>query len=328
MSKRAWRWLLLSLVIAAPISTSQAVCPLPKLPACISHVIKIDSSRLESLRREYETSKGQGASEEDFMFAWLPARIFSTLLYGDYKMKDLPSDFGLLYWSGFNGGVWLNETVHLTKRLGIDWSWMIRSLKSPMLLYLKCKTQSRLRLIAEGSAGQKQKAARKALKFLAMSYGYNRGYLLKILKHPPAGANTPENILVCGEFLDCQYGAADQAVLAPLLTVRAKLASPPSAEWQKIAGPIKQKLPGSMKGGSWMWKQIMSGRKFSPDSYPALLEISTQFVMLNEAVMLAACQAVAEDHEAQLERALVADAAFRLSLGGYVAGLGKKIPAQ
>ena len=328
MSKWAWRWLLLSLVLAATISTSQATDPAPKLPACASHVMNIDSSRLKALRREYQRSKGQGASEEDFMFSWLPVRIFSRILFGDFNVKDLSSDFRLLYWSGFNGGVWLNEIVHLTKRVGIDWSWMIRSLNRPMLLFMDTEIQSRLRLIAEGSAGQKQKATRKALKSLAMSYGYNRGYLLEILKHPPTGANTPENILVCGEFLDCQYGVADQAVLAPLLTVRAKLASPPSAEWQKIAGTIRQKLPRSMKGGSRMWQRIMSGREFSPDSYPALLEISSQSVMLNEAVMLAACQAVAEKDEPQLERALAADAAFWVSLGGYVAGLGKKIPAQ
>jgi hypothetical protein len=328
MSKRVWRWLLFSLVLAAPISTSQAAGPPPKLPACVSHVIKIDSSRLESLRREYETSKGQGSSEEDFMFTWLPARIFSRILFGDFNVKDLPSDFGLLYWSGFNGGVWLNETVHLTKGLGIDWSWMIRSLKSPMLRYLESKTESRLRLIASGSAGQKEKAARKAIKFLAMSYGYNRGYLLEILKHPPVGANTPENILVCGEFLECHYGSGDQTILAPFLPVRAKLANPPNAEWQTIASTVRRKLPGSIERGGWVWRRIMSGREFSVDSYMALLDISTGFLMLNETVMLAVCQAVAERNEPQLERALAADAASLIGLSGYVIGLGKKISAR
>lgn len=319
---------MLSLVLVATISTSQATDPVPKLPARLRHVINIDCSRLEGFRREYQSSKGQGASEEDFMFSWLPVQIFSRILFGDFNVKDLPSDFGLLYWSGFNGGVWLNEIVHLTKRLGIDWSWMIRSLNRPMLLFMDTKIQSRLKLIAEGSAGQKQKAARKALKSLVMSYGYNRGYLLEILKPPRPGANIPENILVCGEFLDCQYGVADQAVLAPLLMVRAKLTSPSSAEWQKIAGTIRQKLPGSIKTGRRMWHRIMSGREFPPDSYPALLEISSQFLILNEAVMLAVCQAVADKDEPQLERALAADAVFGVSMGGYVAGLGKKNPAQ
>jgi hypothetical protein len=328
MSKRAWRWLWLSLALAVPLSISQAAGPAPKLPACMSHAIKIDSSRLESLRRQYERSKGQGASEEDFMFAWLPAGIFSGLLFDEFNLKDLPSDFGLLYWSGFDGGVWLNKVVRSPKGSGIAWSGIIRLLKGPMLLYLDNRAPSRLRLIASGSAGQKQTAAQKALKFLALSYGYNRGYLLEILKHPPAGAKTPENFLVCGEFLECHYGAGDQAVLAPLLTVRAKLASPPSAEWQTIAATVKQELPGSLKWGSWMWQRIMSGREFSPDSYPVLLNISAGFVMLNEAVMLAGCQAVAEKDEPQLERALAADAALRVSLGGYLVGLGEKIPAQ
>jgi len=44
--------------------------------------------------------------------------------------------------------------------------------------------------------------------------------------------------------------------------------------------------------------------------------------------MLAACQAVAEKNEPQLERALAADAGSGIGLSGYVAGLGKKIPAQ
>jgi len=324
MNEQAWRWLLFSLVLAAPISTSQAAGPPPKLPACISHVIKIDSSRLESLRREYERSKGQGASEEDFMFAWLTAQIFSRILFGDFNLKDLPSDFGLLYWSGLNGGVWLNQIVHFPKGLCM----ITRLFKRPMLLCGANKTRSRLRLIESGSASEKQEAARKAIKFLALIYGYNRGYLLEILKHPPAGANTTENILVCGEFLECQYGGGDQAVLAPLLLVRAKLANPPSSEWETIAATIKNKLPGSITCGGWVWRRIMSGREFSADSYKTLLDISRGFLMANEAVMLAVCQSFAEKDEPQLGRALAADAALRIGLGGYVIGLGGKNPAQ
>ena len=324
MSKQALTWLLISLVLAAPISISHAAGPAPKLPDRISHVIKIDSNRLESLRQEYQRSKGQGASKEDFMFSWLPARIFSRILFGDFSVKELPSDFGLLYWSGFDGGVWLNEAVHLTKRLGIDWSWMIRSLNSPMLRYLESRTESRLRLITEGNADQKQKAARKAIKFLARSYGYNRGYLLEILKHPPVGAKIPQNILICGEFLECHYGSGDQTILTPFLPVRAKLAGPPNAEWQTVASMVRPKLPGSIESGGCVWRRIMSGPEPSVDSYMTLLDISTGFLLLNEAVVLAVCQAVAERNERQLERALAVDAASRIWLAGYVIGLGKK----
>ena len=318
MSKRDWRWLWLSLVLAVPISISQAASPAPKLPASMSNGIKIDSIRRESLRCEYKRSKGQGASEEDFMFSWLPARIFSGLLFGEVNVKDLPSDFGLLYWSGFDGGVWLNKVVR------IRGSGIIRPFKGLILRYLDLdETPSRLQLIESGSAGKKQEAAKEALNFLAWVYGYNRGYLLEILKHAPAGAKIPENFQGCGEILKCHYGAGDQAILAWLMTVRAKVESPPNAEWQEPAKTVKKERPGSVKMGSLFWKVIMSGRELSPDSYLTLLEISRNFLMLNEAVMLKACQAVAERDERQLECALAADKAFWVSLGGYMVGLGE-----
>jgi hypothetical protein len=326
MSKRAWRWLWLSLVLAVPISISQAASPAPKLPASMSDGIKIDSIRLESLRCEYKRSKGQGGSEQDFMFSWLPTRVISGLLFGEVPVKDLPSDFGLLYWAGFDGGVWLN------KALG---NWLPRIIRLVpgeyriRILFLNVdETPSRLQLIESGKTDQKQKAADEVLKFLAWVYGYDRGYLLYILENPPAGAKTPEKVLVCGEFLECHYGTGVQAILASLLPVRAKLESPPSAEWQERAAKIKKALRWSIATGSWVWKGIMLGSKLSPDSYLTLLELSRNFLMLNEAAMLKACQAVAERDERQLERALAADAALRVCLAGYLIGLGEKISAQ
>jgi hypothetical protein len=323
MSKRAWRWLGLSLVLAFPISISQAAGPAPELATCMSHAIKIDCSRLESLRLEYERSEGQGASEEDFMFSWLPARIISGLLFGEVNVKDLPSDFGLLYWSGFDGGVWLNKVVG-NGLLGIvrlvPINWQISFLRAD-------KTPSRLQLIERGSPGEKREALdealTKGLTSLAGVYGYDRGYLMYILKNPPAGAKSPENFLVCGEFLECHYGAGDQAILDWLLPVRAKL----NAEWKEIAAEVRKALPGSIKTGSCVWRGIMLGNKLSPDSYLTLLKLSRNFLMLNEAVMLKACQAVAEGDERQLERALAADAALRVCLAGYLVGLGGKISA-
>ncbi len=326
MSKRPWRWLCLSVVLAIPISISQAASPAPKLPAFMSDGIKPDRIRLESLWCEYKRSKGPGASEKDFMFSWLHERIFSGLLFGEVNVKDLPSDFGLLYWSGFDGGVWLNKVVRIWP------SVFIRPVPVKYLIRMPFldadKTPSRLKLIESGSADQKQKAADEALKFLAWVYGYDRGYLLYLLENPPAGAKKPENFLVCGEFLECHYGAGDQAILDWLLPVRAKLKSPPCAEWQKRAEKVKEMLPLSIASGSWLWKGIMLGNKLSPDSYLTLLKISRNFLMLNEAVMLKACEAFVGRDERELERALAADAALRVGLGGYMVGLGEKIPAQ
>ncbi len=68
----------------------------------------------------------------------------------------------------------------------------------------------------------------------------------------------------------------------------------------------------------------MSRREIRPDSYMELLDVSAKAVMFNEAVMLAICQAVADKDGPQLERALSADAALRISLGGYLSGIGDK----
>ncbi|HVP78511.1 MAG TPA: hypothetical protein VMV04_11505, partial [Thermodesulfobacteriota bacterium] len=85
---------MLSLAFIATFSTSQAADSPPELPGCFSELINIDFNQIESLRREYKILKGQDGSEEDFKFAWLPAQIFSRILFGDFNAKDLPSDFG------------------------------------------------------------------------------------------------------------------------------------------------------------------------------------------------------------------------------------------
>ena len=182
--------------------------------------------------------------------------------------------------------------------------------------------------MAKASSSEKREALdealTKGLTSLAGVYGYDLGYLMYILENPPAGAKTPEKFLVCGEFLECHYGAGDQAILDWLLPVRAKL----NAEWKEIAAEVKKALPGSIKTGSWLWKGVMLGSKLSPDSYLTLLKFSRNFLMLNEAVMLKACQAVAEGDKRQLDCALAADKALRIGLAGYLVGLGEKIPAQ
>ena len=223
----------------------------PRYPACMDAGITIDFSRLERLRSEYQGAQGQDASDVDFMFSWLPGRIFSGILYGEFHVHGLPSDFGLAYWSGFNGGIWLNRSIHSGDDLGIAPAWLLGQLRRPMLCYLGNRTSKRLKLIETGGTREKRKTAEESVGFLARTYGYNRGYLVEIVEHPPAGAKGREDILVCGDFLDCRYGLSRQDILEQLLPVRAKLSDPPDRAWEKVAGPVRHKLPCPSKPGAW-----------------------------------------------------------------------------
>jgi len=296
----------------------------PKVPGFMGDVLVFDSNRVQALREKYESSAGKVVSGEDFMFSYRPGEIFKSILHGDFKPEDLASDFGLLYWSGIEGGVWLNKIMTGPEKSGIGPSGLIRAFKGPVLIYMDLKTGQRLRLIQKHDLPAKRIAVEKSLGLLARSYGYNRGYLLEILKHPPAGAAIPDNYLVCKELLDCNYGVADLSIIAPLLPVREKLSRPPDQEWLTLSKTVSEQLPGSINQGKGVWKNILSNRGFSPASYQSLVDISAGFLLINEAILLQSAQAVAEGDETQLNRALAADTALKIWLAGYMMGLSQQ----
>jgi hypothetical protein len=322
---KVFKCLLIFLIPVAGFSAELVLSAPPKLPNFMNHTVRVDPARMQKMAQDYQTAKGKDATAEDFMFAAMPEQIFKSILYEGIDLKEMPSDLGLLYWSGFQGGVWLNSIMKSDQGRGVGPAGMIRAFKIPALLYINNMCKQRLDLITRGSRRQKADALDKSLGSLISSYGYNRGYLLEIMKHPPQGYTVPDDFFVCKGLIDCKYGPGDIYNLqALLLPPREQLNNPTQPYWIDFKKRFSEKLPKAMDQGKGVWKNIMADKEFSAGSYQALLDISAEFLMINETVMLAAVTAVATIDEQGMDRVLMADAAFRVWLIGYMAGLGER----
>ncbi len=292
----------------------------PSIPRFASDSIIIDGDALAAWEETYRSGR-TGAGREDFLFAWLPERVFHEVLSGEAGVNDMPHINGTLFLSGHEGGVWLNRTFIEAGQRPIG-SSAINSFRLPALLGLDQLIRRRLWLVRQGGLGAKRAELKAAFNALVFTYGYNRGYLLEVLRRPPAGQEALANSIVCGGLIECDYPEAG-AALSPLLPLRDKLAHPSSDGWKRMSRRLDKRLPGAIERGGRVWEDFMERREFGPGSYRALVDVSAGYLAINEAVMLMAAQGLAEDDEESMDRALMADAALSTWLGGYLLGLGQ-----
>jgi hypothetical protein len=287
----------------------------PRIPKFMAKTVKIDPARMQKMAQDYQSAKDREGTLEDFMFAAMPEQVFNSILRGSKSAKDFSSDLGLLYWSGYQGGIWLNSIMQSPgeKKSGIGPTGMIKALKLPALLYVNNMLRKRMRLVSQGEKSEKMKALDKSLDALISSYGYNRGYLLEILDHPPQGCAAPEDFFTCSSLLDCAYAGKELKLIPPGAS---------GTKWGRFNSRLSEKLPQALDQGKNVWKNIMAEKEFSPKSYQDLLNISAEFLIINQEIMLASVTAIADGDEREMERALLADAAFRTWLIGYMIGLG------
>jgi hypothetical protein len=289
----------------------------------MSDTVIVDTRRLEFMADEYRALKGADALPSEFLFSYLPDRIFDDILSPGAESPDPRGGLGLLYVSGCEGGIWLNSVMEGEDGSGIGPSGLIRALRMPLHLLIDRRVEKRMRLVEKGSVKSKRRALDNAFDTLVLSYGYNRGYLLEILKHPPPGSSLPADYVACSGLLDCRYPMENAGALGPLLPVRENLKAPSGDPWNDLSKRIEKGVPPAVKRGEGVWQSIMSEREFSPESYQALVDVSAGFLMINEAVLLMVAKAIAENDEEAMDRALLADAALTVWLGGYVIGLGQ-----
>jgi len=303
-----------------PARTATFVPPTPRLPSFMDDTVDRDADWLGSMLEDFYRQKGEAGRAEDFLFAYVPARLFALMLEGQYGPADMPQINGVLYISGHQGGVWLNEIMGRQ----IAPAGMIKLFRRPLLAALDRRCAHRRRLLESGSVPDKREELDQSFDLLVRTYGYNRGYLLEILRRPPAGGELPADYVVCEGLLECRYTLEYDKALTPLLPVRAKLETPPDESWRVLHDRLADKLPAAVAQGEKVWMNLMSRGQLSPENYRALVDVSAMFLMLNEAVLLEAGLALAEGDESASDRALLADTALTVWLTGYVIGLGGK----
>jgi len=296
----------------------------PRLPRFLADTVAPDAMLLGDYADAYHQSGTARArtTPEHFLFAHLPARLFAKIISGDLGPDEAPEVFGLLYVSGWEGGVWLNDALRRGGGKGIGVPG--RLTRTPVQLFIGRRASRALKLIEKGTAGRKQKALLNSFDLLAMSYGYNRGYLEEILRRPPPGSEIAPDYFACEGLLDCAYPDEGAEAIQPLAGVRAKLEDPPDGGWAELSARLEDGLPSATARGEGVWTGIMSDAEMGGDDYQALVDVSCTFLALNEAALLLSARALAEGDEDDVDRALLADAALTVWLGAYVIGLGER----
>jgi hypothetical protein len=316
--------LVLVLVLCAPLLARAGGVYIPQLrplPSYVRDSIDLDNASLGFWLEEYDREKGAAGSGEDFLFAYAPERMFGFIVDGRLGAKELPAINGLLYQSGHQGGVWLHRLITGRPR-GLGPVSMINLLRPTILHSLDRECARRRRLVDSGEAEEKRRELDRAYGRLIQSYGYNRGYLLTVLRHPPAGAGRGPDELSCVGLLDCRGKQAFPRAMTAMLPMRARLEAPPDESWQRMAARLREGLPPAQARGEKVWADLMAQRAMGADDYNRLVDVSVSFLWENEAVLLLCAQALADNDEAAMDRALVADEALTIWLGAYLLGLG------
>lgn len=293
---------------------------LPDDPGLPGDVFRADPELLRALVADYELEL-DGASPEmaTFLFGVAPTRIFERVFSEAPKQLPGESYSWLLLLSGYYGGAWLRAKLRSAQPEG-----MLAKLGSP-------PTREALEGIAStarkglgaalGSDADARAYVEAALPELIAGFGYNQGYLLEILEHPPSSVAAPDGFLIPGGALWCGYGNPRLDALAGLYDVSTRLAHPPTARWRAVGEAVQGTQPSEVERGRLVWSTGLSVQGFSQASYDRLLEVSSSFLEIVQATALTAARACAADDVDCARTAAFANGCVAPWLGSYALGL-------
>ena len=300
----------------------------PDYPFEQNAAITVDTDRLDALARAFIAGGGGAEEIPRFLFSYVPQAAFDAL--GSKDLQDLEAQEGLLYLSGFFGGVWLKGVLHPEEALERMPAPLARANGPELDLF---------RLLAVAVQGLNDSARsfdfaageaflRSTIDAFVVLYGYNQGYLQSILERPPAGARPPADFLVCPHFMGCRTPVRGLKLLEDLLPLADRLARPPDERWEAMNEIVERVGPPSYDRGYGVWSGFLTTENMRPADYDVLLDLSAGFLAYCQALVLTAMDAwTAEDDEAG-STAVALGAGMTAWAGGYAVGLVSDVPGD
>jgi len=320
-----------------PSAVPAAQLRVPSFPYWANDVFPVRSDRLDAFAMRYAQERGgKDLDLERFLYGWMPLHAFDEI-FGGSLPGDLPGDLGGLllafHVSGYFGGVWLRGAID-TAQPGTS---VLAKLKTTPSREQFDKTIARARRALTAARSddaadvvvysraslfpEPGAAAGFAGDGLAQGFGYNQGYMLQILEHPPEGLQTPAAYGVqCDGVLRCTYATPRLHALTSLTGVEAKLAQHDGA-YAEVGPRIEKEQDAYVPKGRAVWSSGLSVKGFTQRDYETLLDVSASFLETLQATALAATQATAERDARLGRRAAVANAAMTIWLAAYTTGL-------
>lgn len=309
-------------VAADPAEVSSGAGPgagtleLPEVPVPPGEAIVVDFAGLEELACEHCAAAAQPDAVR-FVFADL-ARVSVDAVCSS-PPDVVPSLLGNMHVSGYLGGVWFRDQV--AGGLGGDGGGADAS-----VLRVVARSAGNLTRSMGASDGQVLRAVRGQLAWLLLLYGYNRAYLDVVLDNPPDGSTVPEDAVLFRGLLDTEVPSFPLEAADAHAGVPGKIASPPTADWAVLGWLTRLFLSSGASGGRGVWDAILRAGDFTPQTYSAVVDLSAGFLLVAEAAVRAALDALGEDDPVAGRCALGFAATLLVWAGSYFAGLVSPLP--
>jgi hypothetical protein len=314
------------------VSADEVAVHLPPMPVSEGWAFTVAPDFMAGFAADYLAGGGDPADAARFFFGDLAVASLDSLADDDVTGEQVRLLLGNLAASGYFGGVWLRDNLRDSDAAAsADPATAVATAGtfSPSAIAIGLFDALASGLTGAASAPNSwvvTTTARASVPVLLTLYGYNRGYLEVVLENPPEGVPSMQDSLVCEGFLGCTSSAFPLAISTEYDSVLDDLDSPPSARWREMA-LWASVMEGATGTGRSVWESIARGGAFSPESYAALVELSSAYLMVSKAAVLSSMLAYADGDAEVGMSSLRLQAGLWIWSGAYFGGLASDAPA-
>ena len=302
---------------------------LPQLPLTSGASFSVSPDAIAGEAARYIANGGDPTDSARFFFGDLAVSSLQALSDPAITADQVRTQLGNLEVSGYFGGIWLRDNLRDTPAAAdpdAHTATVDLTVSSIGIRLFDALAAGLTGAAATGVPWITTTVAHASVPVLLALYGYNRGYLDVILRNPPAGVPSMQDTLSCRGFLDCSSSAFPLQIATNYDAALTDLAAPPTLPWLEMAAWAKL-LEITTGAGRFVWESIARAGAFSPTSYAALVELSSDYLMVGKAAVLSSMITVAEGNGDLAAAALRLQAGLWMWSGSYFAGLASTAPA-
>lgn len=301
---------------------------LPQLPTTGGASFTISADAISAVASDYVAAGGDPTDSARFFFGDLAVSSLQTLASPDITPDQVRTQLGNLAVSGYFGGIWLRDNLRDAPATPAP-----APSSAPVDLTISKLGIGLFDAVAAGLTGAAATGnpwitttvAHVSVPVLLTLYGYNRGYLDVILRNPPAGVPSMQDTLSCRGFLNCSSSAFPIPIATAYDSALTNLEQPATLPWLEMAAWSKL-LEITTGAGRFVWEAIARAGAFSPTSYAALVELSSDYLMVGKAAALSSMIGAADGNADLAASALRLQAGLWMWSGSYFAGLASNAP--
>ena len=310
-------------------ATGEVSVQLPPMPVTEDRGFTVSQPAITDAATAYVAAGGDPADAPRFFFGDLATGTLETLASVPLTRNQERVEMGNLAVSGYFGGIWLRDNLRDEPVEPVDSAQLVAAAPPGGVI-----SALGLRTFGAFVAGLTDisrvpwlsaPAAQASVPVLLSLYGYNKGYLEYLLDNPPPGVPSMRDTLTCNGFLDCNSSLVDLEIANRYDSALIDLEHPPTLRWvdMKIWASVLEITTGA---GRFVWQIITPPGGFSPDSYSALVDLSSAYLMVSKAATLASMKSYGDRDAHLASTAMLLQAGLWMWSGAYFSGLASNAP--